>query len=647
MLVLMRESLCFRRWVLAPLLCLVACSNVSPPPDGEKSAEWRTYGGSLDRTFFNPDEIQITKATAPALVPLWRFTTGGIVTAQPMLARVDLPGSPNTEMVFISSWDGHHYALRASDGSLVWSFAFKPHPGASYPAVSSATIEDIDGRRTVFVSGGMTMYALDAATGEEIWAFDAGTGCTTCDSSVERNEVESSPAVFEGVVYFGMDVNDGRGKGGFFAVDARHGTLRWYFDLATVTVCHPDAGDDVRRFDGYHSAAELDLPPNFFASRRGCNFDRTPNSCGNIWSSAAIDPKRGLLYTASSNCDTDNRPNTPEPAPPMPPYDEAVFALSIETGEPAWRWRAREVDNEDLGYGGVPNLFEIEIDGKTREVLGIGNKDGRYITLDRDGINEITGVIEPYWVTQTVPGGSIGGILQSAAVGEGRVMFTTGFGLELNDPQKPAAVALDASTGAILWASQDAPPSYSPTSAVPGVAFMGSVYGTLFAYDSDTGVVLNRLAAGGPLGSPATVVGGRVYIGAGTGERGGNPTRVAYLVSLIPSPVSAFCIAGTEGCPEGGSCDDGNSCTDDSRSGDTCNNTPLPEATECTLGDFPGHCQGGTCMLDSAVCPKVSDCTRPVSGASSCRYQPEPDGTSCSQGGQAGSCLEGNCIPAG
>ncbi len=632
--------------LLTALASLIACSNAAPN-DPPAPTEWRSYGGSLARTFFNPAETAVTRDTAARLVPLWRFTTGGIVTAQPMVARVDLPGAPATEMVFISSWDGHHYALRAADGSLVWSFAFKPHPGASYPAVSSAAIEDIDGRRVVIVSGGMTMYALDAATGAEIWAFDAGTGCTTCDSAVERNEIESSPAVFEGVVSFGMDVNDGRGKGGFLAVDARRGTLRWFFDLASGTVCHADPDDEIRRFDGYHSAAELGLPPNFFATRRGCNFDRTPNSCGNIWSSASIDPKRRLLYTASSNCDTDNRPTTPEPPPPMPPWDEAIFALRLDSGEPVWRWRAREVDNDDLGYGGVPNLFAIEVDGVWREVVGVGNKDGRYVVLDRDGVNERSGVVEPYWITQTVPGGSIGGILQSAAVGEGRVMFTSGFGLELNDPQKPAAVALDAATGKILWALDDAPPSYSPTSAVPGVVFMGSTYGSLFAYDSTTGQTLNRLPAGGPLGSPATIVGGRVYIGAGTGERGGNPTRIAYQVSLIPSPVSAFCLAGTAGCPEGGSCDDGNACTADSRVADACVNQPRPDGTTCELGEFDGHCSAGTCLLDAAVCPSVSECTHPVAGADSCRYEPVPDGKECHLGAQGGTCLEGNCIPVG
>jgi len=628
------------------LFALAACSDAkgtgpAPPSD---AGEWRYLGGTLSRTYFNAGERTITKDSAARLVTKWRFLTGGIVTAQPVVARVDLPGEPGAEVAYVASWDGNLYALRARDGSLVWSFAFKPHPGASYPAVSSAAVEDVDGRRLVFIGGGMTMYCLDAATGEKVWEFDAGTGCTTCDSSVERNEVESSAAVHDGLVYLGMDVNDGAGKGGFYAVDARTGTMRWFFDLASGSSCRPDPGDDVRRFDGYHTAAELGLPDDFFATREGCAFDRTPNTCGNVWSSATIDAQRGLLFTASSNCDSDLDPETPQPSPIMPPYDEAVFALDLATGEPAWVWRPREVDPEDLSFGAVPNLFEIEFGGATREVIGVGNKDGHYYVLDRDGVNEITGRVEPYWATRVVPGGAIGGLIASAAVGEGKVLFSTAVGLDLDDPQLPAAWGLDAATGAVVWSSSEAGPSYAPTTAVPGVAFMGSLGGTLYGYDTDTGRTLVTLNARGPLGSAPSIAGGSLYVGSGTGERGGNPTRIAYVVSLIPSPVSAFCVAGEDGCPEAESCDDGNACTIDAPSGSGCSSSNAPDGTACSIGALSGACDAGRCILEGLVCQTVSQCTEPVNVGDSCRYQAKPDGTSCTTRGEPGGCIAGNCV---
>lgn len=631
---------------LLGLAALAACSDATgtgPNPPVEAD-EWRYLGGSLSRTNFNASETTITKETAPKLVTKWRFLTGGIITAQPIVARVDLPGEPDTHVVYIASWDGNLYALRAADGSLAWSFAFKPHPGASYPAVSSAAVEDVDGRRLVFVGGGMTMYCLDAATGELVWEFDAGTGCTTCDSSVERNEVESSAAVYDGLVLFGMDVNDGAGKGGFYGVDVRTGTMRWFFDLASGSSCRPNPGDDVRRFDGYHSAAELGLPDDFFATREGCDFDRTPNTCGNVWSSATIDSERGLLFTASSNCDADADPSTPQPSPIMPPYDEAIFALDVATGLPAWVWRPREIDPEDLSFGAVPNLFEIEYAGETREVIGVGNKDGTYYVLDRDGVNEVTGRIEPYWTRRVVQGGAIGGLIASSAVGDGKVLFSTAVGLDLADPQLPAAWGVDAATGEVIWSSSEAGPSYSATTAIPGVAFMGSLGGTLYAYDSDTGATLGTVNARGPLGSAPSIVDGNLYIGAGTGERGGNPTRISYVVSLIPSPVSAFCVAGEEGCPDSESCDDGNACTIDTPAGAGCTSRDAPDGTACSIGALSGACDGGTCILEGLVCPQVSQCTEPFDVGDSCRYRARPDGTACTSRGSAGECIAGNCV---
>lgn len=629
--------------LLATLVAACSDASKSAPEPGDAS-EWRFLGGSLERTYFNAAETALTKETAPRLVTKWRFLTGGIITAQPVVADVERPGEGTTKLVFVPSWDGNLYALRARDGSLAWSFAFKPHPGASYPAAGSAAVADVDGRRLVYVGGGMTMYCLDAASGELLWEFDAGTGCTTCDSSVERNEVESSPAVFDGRVYFGMDVNDGAGKGGFYAVDARTGTMDWFFDLASGSSCRPDEGDDVRRFDGYHSAAELGLPADFFATRPGCGFDRTPNTCGNVWSSATIDRERGLLFTASSNCDSDTDPSTPLPSPIMPPYDEAVFALDVATGEPAWVWRPREVDPEDLSFGAVPNLFTIEFAGAEREVIGVGNKDGNYYVLDRDGTNEVTGRVEPYWSRRVVEGGAIGGLIASAAVGEGKVLFSTAVGLDLDAPQLPAAWSLDAASGDVLWSSSEAGPSYSATSAVPGVAFMGSLGGTLYGYDTDTGAQLVKLNARGPLGSAPSIVDGSLYLGAGTGERGGNPTRIAYVVSLVPSPVNAFCIAGRDGCPESESCDDGNACTIDTPSGGGCTTSAAPDGTACSIGTLSGQCDAGKCILQGLTCQVVSQCTDPVSVGDSCRYQAKPDGTACSARSGPGECLAGNCV---
>lgn len=566
------------------------------------------YGGSLRRTLYNPFEDQITRDTVAGLVPKWRYTSGAIVTASPAVADIDVPGEGHVQIVFISSWDGNLYALRAENGSRLWSYAMKPDPGSSYPFASSPTVAWVDGRPVVYVGGGMTMYAVEAVTGREIWQFDAGTGCTDCGFDPndpqrrERNEILSSPGVINGRVIFGMDVDDGRGKGGMYAVSAEDGRLLWYFDVTTMKTCRPLTTDTVHRFDGYHSAAALGLPENFFATRPDCDFDRFPNHCGNIWSSVAIDARRGLLFIDSSNCDTDNDPETPDPAPPMPPFDEAIFALTLD-GNTAWSWRPREVDVFDYDFGAVPNLFEVEIGGQTRDVVGVGGKDGTYYVLDRDGTNELTGQIEPYWQRTVMCGaaacaGPIGGIIGSASVGEGGIFFSTAIGFSLSRLQKPATHALNGTDGSILWENPTQVPSFAPTAGIPGVVFMGELAtGRLHAYNTDNGTELASLDAKGQPGgvaSLAVVVGGELFVGGGTGARGGEPDDGSF-AAAFDTPLSAFCISGQNGCPPE-PCDDTNPCTYDYRRDGVCTTEAAPNTLSCMTAGAQGECRDGTCV---------------------------------------------------
>jgi outer membrane protein assembly factor BamB len=547
-------------------------------PDPTFPLEWPTLAGSEQRRFFNPDERDLTAATASGLVERWRFRTDAIVTSSPSVATVERSDTGPTRMVFFTSWDGFVYALDWATGAEIWRYAWDDQPGASFPAAGSATIADVGDERVVFVGAGETMYALDAASGTERWAFAAGTGCRDavtgefpglCSFSGERNQVETTPVVAGGLVFFGMDINDvATGKGGFYAVDAETGTMSWFFDPESGVVCRPDAGDEIRAYDGYHSEAELGLPAGFFASRTGCDHPRTPNGCGNIWSSPAFDSAREQLFFGTSNCDTDDDPATPVPPPPMPPYDEAIVALATD-GTPAWRWRPREVDNDDLAFGASPNLFSITIGDEVRDVLGIGGKDGTYYVLDREGVNVRNGVAWddadpsqlPYWRTNVVPGGPIGGIIQTASVDElaRHVSFSTGPGFDVGNPQRPTVHTLDLDTGAVVWQNTGATglagdASYGPTSGVPGVVMVGSVITPhLRMYDAGTGDLLLDRVVGEPgtlsgIASGPVVIDGTLLVGAGIGSRTRTGSSPGDFAAYTPSAVVALCVSGTPGC---------------------------------------------------------------------------------------------------
>ncbi len=555
----------------------IAPGNLETPDT--QVPDWPTLAGGADRRFFNPHESWLTPSTAGNLVEKWRFEADAVVTASPSIAPVEMPGGVTRRVVFVSSWDGFIYAIDFDSGDEIWRHAWEDQPGSSFPAAGSATVTDVDGERIVLIGAGEILYAIEAATGTERWRFTAGTGCRDpqtgeppglCGFSGERNQIESTPLVTGGTAYVGMDVNDvATGKGGFFAIDVRDGTLTWYFDVETGATCRPDPSDEIRRFDGYHSTAELGLPINFFETRSGCDHDRAPTGCGNIWSSAAHDPGRRMLYFGTSNCDTDDDPNTPAPGPTMPPYDEALVAIGAD-GVPAWRWRPREVDPDDLAFGAVPNLFTIDVDGVETDVVGIGGKDGTYYVVDRDGHNERNGVswddadpsALPYWSKNVVPGGAIGGIIATASVDQDarRVMFSTAPGEDVLAPQRPTVHALDIDTGDVIWQNDEAASfpegdaSYGPTSAVPGVAIVGSVISPhLRLYDSTSGELLFDEVIGQPgtfsgIASGSAVIDGTLVVGAGIGSRTSSGSSPGDFAANTPSAVIALCVPESPGC---------------------------------------------------------------------------------------------------
>ena len=130
----------------------------------------------------------------------WSFTTGGGVRSSPTV----VDGT-----IFVGSTDDHLYAVDAVTGEQEWAFETR-----GWKAVkSSPTVVD----ETVFVGSDDTnLYAVAAATGEEQWVFKT------------EDAVSSSPTVVNETVYIGSyDKN-------LYAVDAATGKKEWAFAYSQV-----------------------------------------------------------------------------------------------------------------------------------------------------------------------------------------------------------------------------------------------------------------------------------------------------------------------------------------------------------------------------------------------------------------------------
>ncbi len=222
------------------------------------------------------------------------------------------------------------------EGGLRWRF-----PTGDDVASSPAVVDGV-----VYIGG----HAFDAQTGERLWWFR------------EDYIDQSSPAVVDGIVYFGS--YDGK----LFAVDAETGTAIWNFTTGAGIHSSPAVADGIVYFGSQdHNVYALD------ATSGELVWNYTTGS--SVFSSPAV--ANGTVYIGSC--------------------DKNVYALDAQSGELVWSYTT----------GGMVYSSPAVVDG----YVYIGSFDGLLYVIDAD-----TGDLS--W---TYDAG--GAIYSSPAVADGIVYF--------------------------------------------------------------------------------------------------------------------------------------------------------------------------------------------------------------------------------
>ena len=185
------------------------------------------HDGKLEGTFFplnGPISLQRTNAlpkevAVPALPlgpgPKWQAKLGGPIYAT---------AAVRDGIAYVGTTGGMFYAISLKDGSYVWPF------NAGRAVYGEAVLTD---EHVYFVCDNGFLFKLDRKTGKEVWRYDLGdaqaqrilphqvvpnSGDFDFDSSAPR------PLLFEGVIYVGS------GDGGLHAVNAATGQRVWRFE---------------------------------------------------------------------------------------------------------------------------------------------------------------------------------------------------------------------------------------------------------------------------------------------------------------------------------------------------------------------------------------------------------------------------------
>lgn len=166
----------------------------------------------------------------------WRFETRQKVTASPTVAAVptnreDAGAESDRHLVFFGSDDTTVYALDTATGEEIWRFATSNLVRAS-PTVTDASFGDCPSgpsmRTTVFVGSELDgVYAIDARTGEQLWNTETG------------GQDRSSPTVYCGTVFVGSRDRN------VYALDAETGDQQWRFETDGAIIASPTVADGI------------------------------------------------------------------------------------------------------------------------------------------------------------------------------------------------------------------------------------------------------------------------------------------------------------------------------------------------------------------------------------------------------------------
>lgn len=180
-----------------------------------------------------------TVETGEDLPLRWGYEGWDYLLPSPTLAT-DL-ASRNT--VLVGSGDGLLYALEPATGEELWSFRTGGRI-RSAPAVH-------DGVAYVG-SGDGVVYGVSVAEGREVWRFEtAGTRMNAADFGFDRTQIQSSPAVVDGVLYIGSR------DASLYAVDLATRTPRWTLEDGTAWVVASPAVRGDRVFSARSSSGAV------------------------------------------------------------------------------------------------------------------------------------------------------------------------------------------------------------------------------------------------------------------------------------------------------------------------------------------------------------------------------------------------------
>ena len=320
---------------------------------------WYTGGRDQQGSYYSP-LTTINATNVDKLGFAWAYDLGS-----PHRAQEATPLVVDGVMYTSGTW-GYVYALDAATGRELWRY--DPHSdffAARNPCCDLVNRGVAVWKGKVYVAAGDgRLHAVDAATGKKIWEADTIIDHKAPYASTGAPQIAGDVVVIGNA---GADMGHGAVRGYVSAYDLRTGAFKWRFYTVPPAVGQP-----------------LENPELAAAAKSwGASRDAQFKLGGTAWDGFAYDPELKLVYFGTSNAAPyDLRQVGPGNFDAL--YTASIVALHADTGRLAWYYQTTPHDSWDFDAVQKMILTDLEVGGSRHPVILQANKNGFFYVLDRE-----------------------------------------------------------------------------------------------------------------------------------------------------------------------------------------------------------------------------------------------------------------------
>ncbi|MDH5380411.1 MAG: PQQ-binding-like beta-propeller repeat protein [Cyclobacteriaceae bacterium] len=337
------------------LLLIISCS----PQTDNNGANWAVYRGNNEAMQYS-SASEITPENVKNLTVAWEYHAGG--KSENNRSQIQFNSLIIDGILYGTSPNLTVFALDAASGKELWSSRLDLEHNPGMEAKRGITYwENGDDRRLIYTHGKI-IVALNASNGEMVSEFGDGGKVSMLEgldlSSPDQFVAATSPGIIFGDIFIlGSRVSEGPGgaPGHIRAFNVKTGKLEWVFHTI------PKPGQP-----GYET-----WPEDAWKTVGGAN----------SWAGMSLDTKRGIVYIPTGSAAFDfyggNRKGENL-------YANCILALDAKTGKYIWHYQTVHHDVWDRDLPCAPNLVTIEKDGKMVDALAQITKSGFVFVLDRE-----------------------------------------------------------------------------------------------------------------------------------------------------------------------------------------------------------------------------------------------------------------------